>query len=205
MAASKRTAAAPQRGMVHISTVFIVGIAALLVGLFAGASFFAADTPAPPAQRPTAPAAPAQQNTTAESAEHIAQHEANVAARPGDVDEWITLGNLYYDARDPQNAIRAYDRALALRPSSPDVLTDKGTMHRALGQLPEALAAYERAIGLNPRHQHAWFNKGVVLHDLGRPDDAFAAWREVVYINPQATLPSTGQLLREVLEQAGKL
>jgi cytochrome c-type biogenesis protein CcmH/NrfG len=202
MASPGKSAHPPQRGMVHISTVFLAGIAGLLLGLFLGAAFFADSAGGPQRAQQTQQA---PQGPTAEAAEHIARHEANVAERPEDADEWIALGNLYYDAGDPRNAVRAYDRALALRPDSPDVLTDKGTMHRALGQAAEALAAYERAIALAPRHQNAWFNKGVVLRDLGREEEAFAAWRGVVYSNPQATVPGSGQLLRDVLSRAGEL
>lgn len=201
--------------MVHISTVFIVGIAALLVGLFAGSFFFSgSDIPQRQAQAPvqqaqtasSSQAPPAQQGVSRETLDHIAQHERNVAVDPKNVDEWVTLGNLYYDAHDPAKAVQAYERALELKPDMPDVLTDMGTMYRSMGQPAEALAAYERAIALRPAHTNAWFNKGVVLRDLQREDDAYAAWREVVRINPQATVPgSGGRLLRTVLEQANAL
>ncbi len=202
MPSKKNALSAPQRGMVHISTLLSAVVIALLVGLFAGSTFFSASG----AKSSSAPAPQAQSGLPAPGqSDHVAQHERNVAANPDSFDEWVALGNVYYDEGDPKNAVRAYDKALALRPDSPDVLTDKGTMHRGLRQYPEALACYERAIALAPKHQHAWFNKGVVLFDMSRDDEAYAAWRKVVELNPQATLPGTGQALRDALIQAGKM
>ncbi|MDL2315960.1 tetratricopeptide repeat protein [Desulfovibrio sp. OttesenSCG-928-A18] len=130
----------------------------------------------------------------------IIEHEDSVRKNPENLEAWVHLGNLYYDAREPAKAVNAYNKALELKPDMPDVLVDCGVMYKALRQYDKALEYFARAIEYEPRHEYAHFNSGIVLfNDLHRKDEALAFWRKLVAINPNAKAPS-GVLVSKIVQ-----
>jgi cytochrome c-type biogenesis protein CcmH/NrfG len=131
---------------------------------------------------------------------HILEMEQALRENPQDVNGWIQLGNHYFDARKPRDAIRAYGRALALKPDNPDVLTDMGVMHRLLGEFERAMENFSRAAQLSPLHEQSRFNMGVVLlYDLHRKEEARKAWSGLLSLNPDAKAPD-GTPVRSLLD-----
>jgi len=127
--------------------------------------------------------------------------EKETAANPNNVDGWIQLGNLYFDADNYDGAIGAYEKALALEPGNADVWTDLGVMYRRKGQPQKAVEAFGQAAKVDPKHQSSRFNKGVVLlHDLKDVPGAVAAWEELIRINPVAATPN-GQSVDQLVQQ----
>ncbi len=115
----------------------------------------------------------------------ISSLQSVVARDPRNFEAWVSLGNAYFDTRQPQKSIEAYGRALELRPSDPDVLTDQGVMYRDLGQYDKALANFEKANKANPSHVQSLFNMGVVYaNDLNQPRKALDAWNKVIQTAP---------------------
>jgi tetratricopeptide (TPR) repeat protein len=180
---------------------------ALLLTLIAGFSAGRWLLPAGPADRETADRRPLSESGAAamgknkELLQHIFKHEEDVRRNPDDLEAWKTLGNLYFDADEPEKAVRAYNRALELRPGDADVLVDCGVMYRALKQYDTAVEYFNKALAVNPRHEHALFNSGIVLYfDLGRREEALAAWRSLARINPEAQAPN-GDKLADMIEK----
>lgn len=130
----------------------------------------------------------------------IAGLEEKLEHSPENVDDWISLGNAYFDAGRAPLAISAYERALAFKPDNADVLTDLGIMYRESGRPEKALECFRRAIKINPAHQNAMYNEGVVLAmDLDKKEDAGKAWARLLEVNPQAKAPD-GRPLRDMIK-----
>ena len=113
--------------------------------------------------------------------QRIAIAKQLVAQNPKDVQAWISLGNDYFDSKQPQAAIDAYANALALDPKNPDVLTDQGVMYRDLGQYDKAVANFLKANQVAPSHMQSLFNAGVVYaYDLKDSKRAEETWLKVI-------------------------
>lgn len=101
-----------------------------------------------------------------------------VAARPGDYDALVVLGNAAYDAREFAQAAEAYEKALALHPADANVMTDLGTAYRNEGQVEKALAMFRKARAADPKHWQSLYNEVIVLamdkHDHEGAAAAFA-------------------------------
>ncbi len=145
--------------------------------------------------------------TSSDLTPHILELEKDLALSPGKTDQWVELGNLYYDADQPAKSIAAYDKALALGLKNPDVYTDMGVMYRRLGQPEKAIEYFDRAIALDPGHEVAHYNKGVVaLHDLNSPETAMKTWEVLLAKKPLAKTPDgrpLADLLAEMKKKAG--
>ncbi len=104
---------------------------------------------------------------------------------PENPEHKIRIGNLYFDMRQYQRAIQAYQQAMALSPENPSVETDMATCFHYLGQYDEALTILAKVLEYRPGFPQALFNKGVVLYE-GRSDKAgaIAVWEELLRTNP---------------------
>lgn len=186
-------------------------VAALAVGIFVGLQLTvllpsAQDQHAAHGPMPSKPPAAAPQQSTAaeQAATHIPGLKARAEANPSSAPAWTDLGNAYFDADMPAQAVDAYRRALDLAPGSADVWTDMGVMLREQGKFPEAMAAFDKARELDPGHRNSRFNKGVVLfHDLGDRPGALAAWKELLALDPEAMAP-TGAPLKNMIRELEK-
>ena len=177
------------------------GARGLIVGLLLGAvlGFFLANLSSRPSNVPPAviapsAGAPAAPSLDSQSALFAAEQE--VLKNPKNTEAWVALGNDYFDAHKPQQAIDAYAKALELNPDNADVLTDQGVMYRELKAFDKAIANWERAQKLNPKHVQSLYNMGIVYaNDLGKPDQARQAWMKVIKLapgTPQATQAQDG-------------
>ena len=104
--------------------------------------------------------------------------QAVVAAKPGDYDTLVHLGNAAYDAREYAQAADAYERALKLHPDDVNVMTDLGTAYRNLGDFDRALELFRKARAVDPKHWQSLYNEVIVLamdkHDHPGADAALA-------------------------------
>lgn len=100
-------------------------------------------------------------------------------------DAWSALGNLYFDANMPEDAITHYRRALALKPDDIHVLTDLATMLRASGHPDSALSVLNHVVILDSTLAQAWFNLGVIQSfDLKNQREALSAWKKFLALSP---------------------
>ncbi|RMG61162.1 MAG: tetratricopeptide repeat protein [Deltaproteobacteria bacterium] len=94
---------------------------------------------------------------------------------------WVMLGNLYFDANQNAEAVKAYREALRLDPNDPNVLTDMGICLRRLGRADEAIEAFRAAIRLKRDHYQSRYNLGLtLLHDKNDLQGALSAWEELL-------------------------
>ena len=100
-------------------------------------------------------------------------------------DAWAALGNLYFDANMPEDAISHYRRALALKPDDIHILTDMATMLRASGRADTAVTVLNHVIWLDSTLAQAWFNLGVIQSfDLKNQKEALHAWKKFIALSP---------------------
>ena len=117
---------------------------------------------APPTNAPAAALAgmPAVDPTVRQ---RLQDAQAVVAAKPGDYDSLVHLGNAAYDAREFAQAVDAYEKALELHPDDANVMTDLGTAYRNEGQFDKALELFRKARAADPAHWQSLYNEVIVL------------------------------------------
>ncbi|MBC7963863.1 MAG: tetratricopeptide repeat protein [Steroidobacteraceae bacterium] len=112
---------------------------------------------------------------------------------PSNIEVLRSLGNAYFDADLPEQAIAAYNRALALRPADTDILNDQGAMYRQIGEYSKALANFEKAFRIDPKNLESLYNSGYVYaFDLNDIPKALDVWRRYL------TLDSSSETARTV-------
>ena len=184
---------------VSLNTALIIGLVGLIVGFIGGNIYSLYKSGSLGSRQATIPGS-SQRISTEQSARMLAL-EREVERNPESQAAWLELGNLYFDTRKYQDAIRAYNQYLSLNPKNPDVWTDLGVMYRRSGDPAEAISSFDKAIELDSRHEQAYFNKGIVqLHDLGNREAALQIWQELIKINPNFRTP-TGQTIKELVEK----
>lgn len=168
----------------------LVGVA-LIVGVLVGilVSKGKQGTPAPQIASPQAPAVNSQQQ--------IQMLQGLVKSEPGNRNAWVELGNNYFDANQPMQAVEAYAKALELNPNDPNVLTDQGVMFRQLGWFDKAIDNFNRAGKLDPNHLQSLYNLGIVYrYDLNDFPKAVQAWKRYLQLAPPG--PAAEKLRGEV-------
>jgi tetratricopeptide (TPR) repeat protein len=179
-------------------TVILIVVIAFLVGFISGATVAilrgtkGAEKTAM-VQKPQmalpgapAPAAPPPRDSI-EAASQIQTLKAILKKDPNNLPAWVELGNLYFDADQPKEAIEAYGRYLAVKPDNPDVRTDMGIMYRKLGQFDRALEEFRKAARSDPKHVNSRYNIGLVLlHDKQDIQGAIKAWEEYLKVDPNS-------------------
>jgi tetratricopeptide (TPR) repeat protein len=105
------------------------------------------------------------------------------AEAPRSADEWCDEAAAL-EATAPEQAVRAYRRALALAPDHADAQIDLGRLLHGLGRPGQAVLCYVRAVEVRPGDATALFNLGVALEDLGLPARAAGAYQAAVAADP---------------------
>lgn len=134
-----------------------------------------------------APGRPSAEEVMQQLTQQIDHINEMLARDSTDFDAWAALGNLYFDARMPEEAVDPYRRALEIKPDDPAVRTDLATMLRSLGRHEEAAGHLRRVVEFDSTWHQAWFNLGVIYSfDLGDEQRALGAWKMFVALNPQS-------------------
>lgn len=140
-------------------------------------------------------------NTSVDFRQRIAAGEKAVAEKPKDLAVWIQLGNDYFDAGQPAQAVHAYDKALELDPDNADVLTDQGSACMRIGWYDKAVGNFEKALQIDPNHEQSLVNLGIVYAvDLKQPDKALKAWNRFLELNPSSPASQQVRLWAEQLK-----
>ena len=172
-------------------TAILFIVIALLVGFISGATVAilkgtkgtekAAMVQKPQMPLPTAPPPgpnPAELNLKIQALKDIVKKD------PKNLPALVELGNLYFDAGQPKEAIEAYSRYLAIKPDNPDLRTDLGIMYRALGDFDRAIEEFKKAAQSDPKHVNSRYNMGIVLlHDKQDVKGAVKAWEEYLKVD----------------------
>lgn len=140
-------------------------------------------------------------NTPVDLLQRIADGEKAVAGKPKDLAAWIQLGNDYFDAGQPAQAVHAYDKALELDPDNADVLIDQGSACMRIGWYDKAVGNFEKALQIDPNHEQSLVKLGIVYAvDLKQPDKALKAWNRFLELNPSSPASQQVRLWAEQLK-----
>lgn len=121
---------------------------------------------------------------------------------PDNHEAWLVLGNAYYDADMPQQAIDAYKRYLAIKPDNADVLNDQGAMYRQSGDFTQALKNFEKALAIDPNNLESLYNMGyVIAFDLNRIELALDIWRRYLKLDNSS---ETARQVQSFVDRYGK-
>jgi tetratricopeptide (TPR) repeat protein len=159
------------------------------------------NAPSSPATQPASPAqvpGPDQMKITADA--QAAPLVAQLKSAPNNPELLISIGNLYYDARQYPVAVDYYSRALAERPSDASARTDMATAYWYLGDTDRALAEFDKALTYAPNNPNTLFNRGLVKwHGKKDAAGATADWKRLLAISPNYEQKDmVEQLLTEV-------
>jgi cytochrome c-type biogenesis protein CcmH/NrfG len=167
--------------------VVIALLVGFILGAIAGIKYSSNDIRQPVAQMtpPEGGSAPPGPPPKPVSAEEINMLESAVRTDPNNLDALVRLGNIYFDANQPQKAIEAYERALKINPKNSDVRTDMAIMYRNLKDYDRAIAELKQAAADDPKHGNSRYNLGIILlHDKKDFKGAITAWESFLKIEP---------------------
>ncbi|NVN89572.1 MAG: tetratricopeptide repeat protein [Desulfuromonadales bacterium] len=134
--------------------------------------------------------------------QRIDDAQVRTVTEPGNFNAWVELGNAWYDADMPKQAIEAYNRALEFNPNDSDVLNDQGAMYRQSGDTRRALANFEKALAIDPGNLESLYNMGYIYaFDLKRTDRALEIWQRYLTLDKSS---ETAEQVRSFIKQHGK-
>lgn len=136
---------------------------------------------------------------TEENRQRIENALGRTKQNPDVIGSWIELGNAYYDAALPKEAVEAYDRALRLNPNDTNVLNDQGVMLRQQGDTTRALKNFEKSLALDPGNLESLYTMGYIYAiDLNRIDKALEVWKRYL---AQDSTSETAEQVRTFVKQ----
>lgn len=97
---------------------------------------------------------------------------------------WCVLGNLFSLNREPDEAIRCFNKSIALDQSFTYAHTLKGHEYFGNDNYERALDCFRYSLLLDPRHYNAYYGIGMVYINLGEYQKADYHFRKAVLINP---------------------
>ncbi|HET6437512.1 MAG TPA: tetratricopeptide repeat protein [Anaeromyxobacter sp.] len=120
---------------------------------------------------------------------------------PSDADGWYQWGSDLEDGA-PEQARRAYEKALQLDPSHGGAHMNLGRLLHEAGELREAEYHYRSALEDEGQRALAAYNLGVALEDQGLNDEALFAYARAVEADP--ALADAHHNLARLLERLGR-
>ena len=110
---------------------------------------------------------------------------SKIKQNPKDFDAIVELGNMNFDQKNYNDAIKLYKKALEIRPEALNVRTDMGTAMFYQNRFDEAIAEFQQTLKSDPKNAQALFNLGVaMLHGKNDPKCALEYWEQLVATNP---------------------
>jgi tetratricopeptide (TPR) repeat protein len=109
--------------------------------------------------------------------------EREEAEPPTGAEEWFDRGAAL-EARNPEAALDAYERAIAVDPRFLKARINLGCLLHELGRLDRAEGVYREAIRMSGSDSVLLYDLGVLLDDLGRKGEAMAAYQAALRDDP---------------------
>jgi len=107
--------------------------------------------------------------------------------------DYSKQGDKYYEQKEYQRALEAYNKAIKLDPKFARAHVWRGNVYRNLKDYTRALADYNTAIELNPNFADAYHNRGAVYRDLKDYTSALADYNTAIELDPQFTSAYNGR------------
>lgn len=118
------------------------------------------------------------------SKEGVQQLQKSVAARPGDKNIVMDLGNTLVALEDFDNAIISYQKALKIEPEDANTHYALGLACLGAESYDDALESFERATALDDNFAEAHNNKGNALVKLEKYDEAIISCERAIELKP---------------------
>lgn len=96
---------------------------------------------------------------------------------------WCALGNSFSLHKEPENALKCFQRAIYLNPESPYPYTLQAHEYVASEALESAQSSFRLAIRASNRHYNAWYGLGMVFMRYGDLDKAYYHFSHALSIN----------------------
>jgi len=115
------------------------------------------------------------------------QEACNIAIRlrPDDPNNYVILGQAYYDGNDYPQAIENLQKALRMDPKSEEAYTGLSDCYRATGRREESVDLWKQAKHDDPKWRWPYVQLAWDYNDLGRYDEAIAECRQVIELEPE--------------------
>jgi tetratricopeptide (TPR) repeat protein len=96
------------------------------------------------------------------------------------------LADSYAKAKDNDQAIATYQKALQLTPDDAALHNNLGSVYASNGKMDEAQAQFQKAAELDPTNAgRYYFNIGAIMYNAGKMDDALTAFNKVISLDPK--------------------
>lgn len=119
----------------------------------------------------------------------IISYQTAIALDSQNMDAYVSLGELYQQEGELDDAIDCYCEAIKLDPMQDSVFCNMGMALWEKDYPEEAVISYQKAIEINPSNELAYNNLGVVYLDgLCKLDDAFFMFNKALKCNPNFAL-----------------
>ncbi|GIK39967.1 MAG: hypothetical protein BroJett011_38000 [Chloroflexota bacterium] len=105
-------------------------------------------------------------------------------ADPDVLNQLFDTGLGYYEAKEYDKALEAFNKVLALDPHYARGLDARGTVYNALGDPEKALADYNQAIEADPLYPPAYYNRGRLYGLQKKYDAAIADLQKSIELAP---------------------
>ncbi len=102
-----------------------------------------------------------------------------------DASLYLYIGNAFFDKKDYDKAIEAYQNGIRINPQLDYIYNALGIPYRHKKEHDKALTAYQKAIAINPKNDVAYYNMGNAYYDLKEYDKAITAYQKAIEINPK--------------------
>jgi anaphase-promoting complex subunit 3 len=103
-------------------------------------------------------------------------------------ESWCVVGNCFSLQREPDMAIRFFQRALQIDPTFTYAHTLCGHELVNNEDLEKAIMSFRRAIQLDSRHYNAWYGLGSIFFRQEKFDLAEFHFRKAIAINPVSSV-----------------
>ncbi|MBN2170294.1 MAG: tetratricopeptide repeat protein [Candidatus Krumholzibacteriota bacterium] len=116
-----------------------------------------------------------------------------------------SVGALYDEKEDFEQAVAWYERALDIDPQDITTICNIGASHYNQGHYDVAVDYYRRALALDPDCQDAHYNLGVAFAEANIYREAINEWRQVVAIDSTTAVAvnaaKNADMLEDVLQE----
>ena len=113
------------------------------------------------------------------------QGQYNEAVNRLSATDWFEKGYAHNEAKEYQDAVNAYTRAIELNPKDAKAYNNRGNAYNRLGNYQQAIANYNRAIKLDPKLAMAYNNRGIAYKNLGNYNQAIADYTKAIELDPK--------------------
>lgn len=107
-----------------------------------------------------------------------------IVTNPLDVPSLFSLGGLEHNRKNPDKALRYFERVVELKPDYSPAWYNLGIVLQALKQYDKALESYNKALSLNPDYTDVMLNRGGLLVEMKRHKDALLNFEELLKKEP---------------------